>query len=105
RDLLAQLGAGYRITVADGACDVQRFRAHKEAGLRALAAGRFDAASTELTAALAQWRGPVLADLRGLAFADAYATALDDERIGAIEARAVADLARNRADAVVSELA
>ncbi|MFI9508912.1 BTAD domain-containing putative transcriptional regulator [Nocardia sp. NPDC052566] len=105
RAVLAQEGAGYRITVPDGACDVHLFRTHKEAGLRALAAGRFDTASESLSAALRLWRGPVLADLRGLGFADAYAAAVDDERIGVIEARAVADLARNRPDAVVAELA
>lgn len=105
RNVLAQTGAGYRIAVGEGACDVERFRAEKEAGLRELAAGRYAEASAALSRALGHWRGAVLADLRGLGFADAYAVALDDERIGAIEARAVADLARNRADAVVSELA
>ncbi|WP_433192393.1 BTAD domain-containing putative transcriptional regulator [Nocardia sp. CA-107356] len=105
RGVLAQVGAGYRIAVADGACDVQRFRARKESGLRDLAAGRFRAASESLSSALGQWRGPVLADLRGLGFADAYAAALDDERIGVIEARASADIARGRAEGVAAELA
>lgn len=105
RGVLAQVGTGYRITVADGASDVQRFRARKEAGLRELAAGRFTVAAEALSSALEQWRGPVLSDLRGLGFADAYAAALDDERLGVIEARASADIARGRADAVAAELA
>lgn len=105
RDMLSHMGAGYRLVIADGGSDVQRFRARRETGLRALAAGRFPAAGAALSDALAQWRGPVLADLRGLGFADAYATALDDERIGVIEARAETDIAQGRADAVVSELA
>lgn len=105
RAVLAQVGPGYRVAVADGASDVQRFRVRKEAGLRALSAGQFQAASELLSSALAQWRGPVLADLRGLDFADGYATVLDDDRLGAIEARAEADIAQGRADAVVSELA
>ncbi|WP_225729078.1 MULTISPECIES: BTAD domain-containing putative transcriptional regulator [unclassified Nocardia] len=104
RAVLSQIGAGYRISVADAACDVDRFRAGKERGLRALAEGRFDAASAAVTEALREWRGPALADLRGFEFAQVYATALDDERIGAIEARAAADLARDRVDAVVAEL-
>lgn len=105
RDMLSHMGTGYRLVIADGGSDVQRFRARRESGLRALAAGRFPAASEVLSDALAQWRGPVLADLRGLGFADAYATALDDERIGVIEARSEADIAQGRADAVVAELA
>ncbi|WP_330256360.1 FHA domain-containing protein [Nocardia sp. NBC_00565] len=83
RALLAQVGAGYRISVTDGTCDVQRFRARKESGVRALSAGRFAAASESLSSALGQWRGPVLADVRGLGFADAYAAALDDEQSSA----------------------
>ncbi|WP_069164085.1 BTAD domain-containing putative transcriptional regulator [Nocardia altamirensis] len=105
RVMLAQVGAGYRVSVADEASDVQRFRVRKEAGLRALTAGRFRTASELLSSALAQWRGPVLADLRGLGFADAYATVLDDDRLAVIEGRAEADIAEGRAEAVVSELA
>lgn len=104
RNMLQHMGTGYRIVVEEAACDVFRFRIRRENGLRALAAGRFAAASEALSDALAQWRGPVLSDLRGLGFADAYAVALDDERIGVIEARAEADIAQGRADAVVSEL-
>ncbi|PXX52681.1 DNA-binding SARP family transcriptional activator [Nocardia tenerifensis] len=105
RAVLAQVGPGYRVAVAEEASDVQRFRARREAGLLALSAGRFRTAGELLTSALAQWRGPVLADLRGLGFADAYAAVLDDDRLGTIEARAEADIAQGRAGAVVSDLA
>lgn len=105
RVVLAQVGTGYRVTVADEASDVQRFRVRKAAGLRALSAGQFQQASELLSGAIGQWRGPVLADLRGLAFADAYATVLDDDRLSAIEARAEADIAQGRAGLVASELA
>ncbi|MEV0293771.1 BTAD domain-containing putative transcriptional regulator [Nocardia sp. NPDC050710] len=104
RSVLAQVGTGYRMAIAEGACDVHRFRADKESGLRALAAGRFRTAGELLSSALGQWRGPVLADLRGLAFADAYAAVLDDDRMSVVEARAEADIAQGRAAAVVSEL-
>ncbi|GAB0102167.1 response regulator transcription factor EmbR [Nocardia sp. JMUB6875] len=104
RNMLQHMGTGYRIVVDDAACDVFRFRARRENGMRALAAGRFAAATSALSEALAQWRGPVLSDLRGLGFADAYAVALDDERIGVIEARAEADIAQGRAENVVAEL-
>ncbi|GAA1608301.1 response regulator transcription factor EmbR [Nocardia ninae] len=105
RTILAQVGAGYRVAMADGASDVQRFRVRKEAGVRALSAGRFRTASELLSSALSQWRGPALADLRGLGFADSFAAALDNDRLSAIEARAEADIAQGRAAAVVSELA
>ncbi|MBL1075933.1 FHA domain-containing protein [Nocardia sp. 2] len=105
RNALQHMGTGYRLMVDDTACDVFRFRTRRENGLRALAAGRFSTASTALSDALAQWRGPVLSDLRGLGFADAYAVALDDERVGVIEARAEADIAQGRAESVISELA
>ncbi|MFB7722460.1 MULTISPECIES: BTAD domain-containing putative transcriptional regulator [unclassified Nocardia] len=105
RTVLQHMGTGYRIVVDDAACDVFRFRTRREVGLRALAAGRFAAATAALSEALAQWRGPVLSDLRGLGFADAYAVALDDERIGVIEARAEADIAQGRAESVIAELA
>ncbi|WP_067697783.1 BTAD domain-containing putative transcriptional regulator [Nocardia jejuensis] len=105
RTVLQHMGTGYRIVVDDAACDVVRFRSRRENGLRALAAGRFGAAAAALSDSLAQWRGPVLSDLRGLGFADAYAVALDDERIGVIEARAEAEIAQGHADVVIPELA
>ncbi|MEV2225314.1 BTAD domain-containing putative transcriptional regulator [Nocardia vinacea] len=105
RTILSRAGTGYRITVPADSCDVQRFRRRKESGLRAMAAGRFSVASEVLSSALGQWRGTALADLQGLGFADAFATALDDERIGVIEARAQAEIAQGRADGVIAELA
>lgn len=105
RTILSRAGTGYRITVPADNCDVQRFRRRKESGLRAMAAGRFSVASEVLSSALGQWRGTALADLQGLGFADAFATALDDERIGVIEARAQAEIAQGRADGVIAELA
>lgn len=105
RIIVARAGTGYRVTAAEDCCDVQRFRARKESGLRALAAGRLSVASEVLSSALAQWRGTALADLQGFGFADAFATALDDERIAVVEARAQAEIAQGRADTVIAELA
>ncbi|MEV6427677.1 BTAD domain-containing putative transcriptional regulator [Nocardia sp. NPDC051463] len=104
RPLLADVGVGYRVAAAEDAVDVHRFHALRGSGRQALATGSFAAASEFMTAALGQWRGPVLADLRGLGFADTYAAALDDERIGVIEARAEADIAQGHADTVVCGL-
>ena len=74
-----------------------RFLAEKTAGIRAAAAGHFEEASGRLSAALGEWRGPVLDDLRDFAFADAFATALIEDKVAAHTARAEAEIACERA--------
>ncbi|WP_118915961.1 BTAD domain-containing putative transcriptional regulator [Mycobacterium shigaense] len=102
--VLASAPPGYQLNVADAQCDVGRFIAEKAAGLQAAAAGRFEEASSRLSAALGEWRGPVLDDLRGFSFVDAYANALLEERLAAHTARAEAEIACDRPGAVISEL-
>jgi DNA-binding SARP family transcriptional activator len=102
--LLASAPPGYRLTVADGDCDLDRFITKKSAGLRAAAAGQFDQASSQLAAALAEWRGPVLDDLRDFAFVEPFAAALTDDNVSVHTARAEAEIACGRAYAVISEL-
>ena len=43
---------------------------NKKPGIEAAAAGRFESASGHLSAALAEWRGPVLEDLRDFQFVE-----------------------------------
>src|SRR5262249_1160489 len=62
--VLASAPPGYQLSVADADCDVGRFIAEKNAGAQAAIAGRFEDASNHLHAALGEWRGPVLDDLR-----------------------------------------
>jgi len=95
---------GYRLTVAEADCDLGRFIVEKTAGIRAAAAGRFEQASSHLSAALAQWRAPVLDDLRDFAFVEAFATALTEDKVLAHTARAEAEIACGRAYAVIGEL-
>jgi hypothetical protein len=83
---------------------VGRFTAEKAAGVRAAAAGRFEDASNHLHAALGEWRGPVLDDLRDFPFVDAYAAMLLEEKVAAHTARAEAEIACGRAGAVIGEL-
>jgi DNA-binding SARP family transcriptional activator len=115
RKLVAEAGAdpksvlinappGYRLKVDDTACDIGRFVAEKAAGVYAAAAGRFEEASSHLTAALAEWRGPVLEDLRDFQFVDAFATALTEDKVLTHTARAEAEIACWRGYAVISEL-
>ncbi len=102
--LLASAPPGYRLCVADGDCDLDCFIAEKNAGIQAAAAGRFEQASTHLSAALAEWRGPVLADLRGFAFVKTFATALMEDQMLVHISRAEAEIACGRAHSVIGEL-
>ncbi|MGV0715457.1 BTAD domain-containing putative transcriptional regulator [Mycolicibacterium sp. XJ662] len=101
---LASAPPGYRLTVAEDACDIGRFGAEKAAGVHAAATGDFERAGGHLSAALAQWRGPVLDDLRDFSFVEPFATALVEERLAVVIARAEAELACGRAGAVIGEL-
>ncbi|CPR10868.1 EmbR protein [Mycobacterium bohemicum DSM 44277] len=95
---------GYQICVADAECDVGRFFAAKAAGTKAAAAGRFEEACGHFSAALEQWRGPVLDDLRDFSFVAAYATTMMEEKVAAQLARAEAEIACGRAASVIGEL-
>ncbi|MEE3064220.1 MAG: BTAD domain-containing putative transcriptional regulator [Actinomycetota bacterium] len=102
--LLASVPPGYQLSIADADCDLGRFSTEKAAGTQAAAAGRFEDASSHLSAALSEWRGPVLDDLRDFAFVDAFATALIEEKVAVHTARAHAEIACGRAESVIGEL-
>ena len=73
-------------------------------GVQAAATGKFEQASQYLSAALAEWRGPVLEDLRDFQFVDAFATALVEDKMLAHTALAEAEIACGRSYAVIGEL-
>ena len=102
--VLASAPPGYQLSVADGDFDLGRFVSAKAAASQATAAGRFEEASAHLSQALAEWRGPVLEDLRDLQFVDAFATALIEDKVLAHTALAEAEIARGRGYAVIGEL-
>ncbi|HTQ19239.1 BTAD domain-containing putative transcriptional regulator [Mycobacterium sp.] len=102
--VLASAPPGYQLSIADTDCDVGRFRIEKNAGVAAAATGEFEDASRHFSVALGEWRGPVLDDLRGFAFVDAFAAALLEEKVAAHTARAEAEIACGRAGAVIGEL-
>ncbi|OMC45568.1 regulator [Mycobacterium sp. IS-2888] len=104
RTVLAAAPPGYRLSIPEDACDLGRFITEKTAGVHAAAAGRFEHASRHLTDALAQWRGPVLDDLRDFQFVDTYATSLSEEKMLAHTAKAEAELACGRAANIIAEL-
>jgi SARP family transcriptional regulator, regulator of embCAB operon len=104
RTVLASAPPGYRLTVPDAACDLGRFIAEKTAGVQAAAAGRLEQASDHLSAALGQWRGHVLEDLRDFRFVETFARALVEEKVVAHTVRAEAEIACGRAHSVIGEL-
>jgi DNA-binding SARP family transcriptional activator len=104
RLVLAAAPPGYRLTISENACDLGRFISEKTAGVHAAAASRFDEASDHLSAALAEWRGQVLEDLRDFQFVDTFATSLAEEKILVHTAKAEAEIACGRAFAVITEL-
>lgn len=89
--ILASAPPGYRLAVADNQYDVARFISQRSAGLRAAAAGSFEQASDHLSAALAEWRGPVLDDLREFSFVTRLANSLVEDKIIAHTALAEAE--------------
>ena len=95
---------GYRLNVPDEACDLGRFAIEQKAGIQAAAAGRFEEASRHLSAALAEWRGPVLEDLRDFQFIDAFAAALAEDKLVALTVRAETEIACGRTHSIISEL-
>ncbi|WP_156434562.1 BTAD domain-containing putative transcriptional regulator [Mycobacterium sp. IS-1590] len=104
RSVLVNAPPGYRLDVDESACDLGRFVAEKAAGVQAAAAGQFEQASRHLRTAIAEWRGPVLDDLRDFQFVDAYATALTEDKVTAHTAHAEAEIACGRAYSVITEL-
>lgn len=104
RVVLAAAPPGYRLSIAENSCDLGRFIAEKTAGVHMAAASRFEDAGRHLSAALAQWRGPVLEDLGDFEFVETFATALVEEKILVHTALAEAEIACGRASGVISEL-
>ncbi|WP_205878287.1 BTAD domain-containing putative transcriptional regulator [Mycobacterium camsae] len=104
RGFLSNTSPGYRLAVLDSQYDLGEFVARKGEGMRATADGRFEEASDHFSEALAQWRGPVLDDLRDFGFADAFASGLEEDKVVTRILRAEVEIARGRASSVISEL-
>jgi SARP family transcriptional regulator, regulator of embCAB operon len=95
---------GYRLNVPDTSCDLGRFATEKAAGVQAAAAGRFKQASDRLSAALAQWRGPALQELREFRFVESFATSLVEDKLVAHAMYAEAEIACGQAASVIGGL-
>ncbi len=91
-DVLETTAAGYRLAVDAGSVDANRFTRLVDRAR----ASEPEARSIDLSAALAMWRGPALADFLYEPFAQRAIGALEEMRIGATEDRFDADLALGR---------
>jgi DNA-binding SARP family transcriptional activator len=94
---LVRDGGGYRLAVAPGHLDAERFEALAAAGRAALSAGDAGGAATRLRSALALWRGPALDGVADTGAAMEEARRLDAVRLQAVEDRIEAELALGRA--------
>ena len=104
RTALVSAPPGYRLETNEIDCDIGRFVIEKNAGVQAAAAAHFETAGRHFAAALAEWRGPVLEDLRDFSFVDSFATALTEDRLYVHTARAGAEIVCGRGCAVIAEL-
>ena len=94
---------GYVLHVDPGELDLDTFEGLAAEGRERFAAGDAETAATRLRAALELWRGPPLAEFDD-PFARESRPALEEARLGTLEGRIDADLARGRHDELVSEL-
>ena len=104
RERIATDGPGYRLDVAPGELDLERFERLVARGRNELATGDAEAAATSLREALALWRGPALADVAYEPFAQGDIARLEELRLVALEARIEADLALVRHEEIIGEL-
>ena len=96
-------GSAYRLSVAPGERDVDRFEELVASG-RANIETDPEAAAEKFREALALWRGPALSDLVYEQFAQTEIARLEERRWAAFEARVEAELALGRHADLVSEL-
>ncbi|PRY59253.1 AfsR/SARP family transcriptional regulator [Glycomyces artemisiae] len=104
RDRIETVGRrAYRFRIAAAELDLLRCKEHENLARNLRAEGRPAEAADALRAALAEWRGPALADLSGTAV-EAIRRRLDEHRPTLLERRLDLDLELGRAADVVDEL-
>jgi DNA-binding SARP family transcriptional activator len=98
--LIQTLGSGYRLAIEPDAVDAHRFKRLIDEAR----SGPAEVRAAKLSAALALWRGPALADFAYEPFAQRAITALNELRTQAIEDRIEADLVSGHAADLAPEL-
>ncbi|MEU3273423.1 BTAD domain-containing putative transcriptional regulator [Saccharomonospora sp. NPDC006951] len=100
---IEHVGSGYRLIAGPGELDLLVFETEVAAGRRAARAGEAAVAASHFRKALAQWRGPALADVDVTALDPAVST-LDAERLTVIEDCAEAELSIGKHAELIGEL-
>ena len=95
---------GYTLRVGQDWVDAGRFERLTAEGRRALAGGHAATAAAKLRQALDLWRGPALADVADLEFAQAEIRRLDEMRRSTVADRIEADLALGKGAELIGEL-
>jgi DNA-binding SARP family transcriptional activator/Tfp pilus assembly protein PilF len=95
---------GYLLSFGSGELDVGRFESLQESGRRAARQREWKQAAAQLWAALALWRGELLADVPSDRLLMQHGPRLAELRAQALEARIEADLQLGGHAAVISEL-
>lgn len=95
---------GYQLHIDGGDVDLYEFRRLARAGREAIATGDQAKGAELLAAGLSLWRGRALADLVESGVRWPELTALEDERLSALEDRLDAELACGRHREITSEL-
>lgn len=103
RDRVATVGRAYRFDIGADELDVLRAKAKDERSRRRRAEGDLSGAAEGLREALAEWRGPALADLSGTTV-DSIRRRNDEYRLALLERRIDLDLELDRHGELVEEL-
>ncbi|MFI9814235.1 AfsR/SARP family transcriptional regulator [Saccharothrix variisporea] len=101
RDRIETARPGYVLRASTAELEHQAFRYDVACARGMLARGDVPSGAARLRVALARWRGPALAEVRGAAH---LASALDEDRVTALEDRVDADLLLGRGPELVGEL-
>ncbi|MDQ6804861.1 MAG: winged helix-turn-helix domain-containing protein [Actinomycetota bacterium] len=97
--------SGYRLKVAAGELDSERFEGLLQRASGLIAAGGSEPATEMLRDALALWRGGAFSDFEYEEFAQAEIARLSELRVVAVEQRIAAELELGRSELVIGELA
>ncbi|MEU4231463.1 BTAD domain-containing putative transcriptional regulator [Nonomuraea sp. NPDC026600] len=95
---------GYRLRTVEGTVDTERFEKLAAEGRVARESGDLPMAARRFAEALRLWRGPPLAELGAVDFAEAAAARLTELRLRTVEDRAEVELALGEPDETIAEL-
>jgi DNA-binding SARP family transcriptional activator len=102
--VLTTQSTGYQLRLPPSFLDLNLFEAHLTEARGLQSRGELEAASAELSAAVALWRGPALADFRDMPAFAGIRRLLDEKRVYAHERRLQLELSLGRHHELIWEL-